>query len=69
MLKNHPIELSVLETSTLFDDKFFADSKNDATAAILFNPCQEELKKLSNLKCKAFILTNKLQIEVSGRDT
>jgi hypothetical protein len=69
MPNDRMIELSILETSSLIDDKFFADSKNDATAAILFNPCQEELKKLWNLKCKAFILTNKLQIEVSGRDT
>ena len=65
---NRTIELSVLETSSLIDDKFFADSKNDATAAIVFNPSHEELKQLWLLKCKSFILINKV-IDVGGRDT
>ncbi len=76
MPNNRTIELSVLETSSLIDDKFFADSKNDATAAILFNPCQEELKQLLLLKFKGFIffLTNNCyevgtKIRVGGRDT
>ena len=69
MPNNRMIELSVLETSSLIDDKFFADSKNDATAAIVFNPSQEELKQLWLLKCKVFILINKLEIDVAGRDT
>jgi hypothetical protein len=46
MPNDRMIELSVLETFSLIDDKFFADSKNDATAAIVFNPSQEELKQL-----------------------